>query len=347
MLKAAIQFRRVIASTLLASAMFTVQAGTLTGKLLDPDGKLAERLESEITLTDASGKAFVGQVRRDGSYQVNDLPAGVYSIDLNLPTRLFERYGRAGVEVPVTGTQTLDLRLEWGMNLGTVADDPLMQGADLRAKTKNIDGPVPRMPDGKPSLRGVWINMGDSYAGAIPMQPWAQKMHDEWRKIPQDNPGAYCLPQAGLPTVTNYPYKFVQTPEVIVQLVEDMVISHRQIHMDGRAHPDSDAWNPSWYGHSIGRWEGDTLVVETVGFNETTTGFGIHTEALKVTEKFTRTSYGRMDVEVIAEDAEAFTGPWVRKRQAGLAEGTEIVEFVCAEGQPAHAATRAPWKARP
>jgi hypothetical protein len=148
-------------------------------------------------------------------------------------------------------------------------------------------------------------------------------------------------------TMTNYPYKFVQTPRLIVQLVEDMVISHRQIHLDGRAHPKPEEWNPSWYGHSIGRWEGDTLVVETVGFNESTPGFGIHTESLKITERFTRTSRGRMRITVTAEDPEAWTAPWVREREAGLAEGTEIVEFVCAEGAPAQSAKRAPWRARP
>jgi hypothetical protein len=233
------------------------------------------------------------------------------------------------------------------MNLGTVGDDPLMQGVDLRARTRNVDDPVPRTPEGRPDLSGVWVNFGDSYAGAIPMQPWAQQLYDQWRKISQDNPGAYCLPQSGLMTMTNYPYKFVQTPRLIVQLVEDMVISHRQIHLDGRAHPKPEEWNPSWYGHSIGHWEGDTLVVETVGFNESTPGFGIHTESLKITERFTRTSRGRMRITVTAEDPEAWTAPWVREREAGLAEGTEIVEFVCAEGAPAQSAKRAPWRARP
>jgi len=322
-------------------------AGELAGRLVDPDGKAVERLESPITVTDAAGRSFSGKVSRDGTYRISALPAGTYVLDLDLPTRLYERHGRAGIVVDQKAATVLDLRLDWGMNLGTVGDDPLLQGSDLRAKTRNVDGPVPRMPDGKPDLSGVWTNFGDSFAGAVPMQPWAQALFDEWRKIPQDNPGAYCLPQSGLMTMTNYPYKFVQTPGVIVQLIEDMVISHRQIHLDGRAHPDAQAWNPSWYGHSIGRWDGDTLVVETVGFNEQTPGFGIHSEALKLTEKYRRTSYGRMDIEIIAEDPQAWTGPYRRTRQAGLVEGTEIVEFVCAEGAPAHAAKRAPWKARP
>jgi hypothetical protein len=260
---------------------------------------------------------------------------------------LYERFGRSGVVISAGASTVLDLRLDWGMNLGTVGDDPLLQGSDLRARTKNVDGPVPHTADGKPDLTGVWTNFGDSFAGAAPMQPWAQQMFDEWKKIKQDNPGAYCLPQSGLMTMTNYPYKFVQTPTLIVQLIEDMVISHREVYLDGRGHPDPDEWNPSWYGHSIGHWEGETLVIETAGFNENTPGFGIHSEALKVTERYRRTSYGRMDIEIVAEDPDAWTGPWSRKRQAGLVEGTEIVEFVCAEGAPSRASQRAPWKARP
>ena len=324
-----------------------VTAGTLAGRLIDPDGNTVQRLESEITATAADGRKFTGKVGRDGNYRIEALPAGSYSLDLDLPTRLYEHYARAGVEVATTGTIALDLRLDWGMNLGTVGDDPLLQGSDLRAKTKDIDGPVPRAADGKPDLSGIWSNFGDSLAGAAPMKPWAQKLSDELKKIKQDNPGAYCLPQSGLMTLTNYPYKFVQTPQLIVQLVEDTVISHRQIFMDGRGHPPAEEWNPSWYGHSIGRWEGDTLVVETVGFNDKTPGFGIHTEALKLTEKYRRVSRGRMEIEITAEDPEAWTGPWTRKKVAGLVEGSEIVEFVCAEGRPAHAALRAPWKARP
>jgi hypothetical protein len=338
---------RLLALLALSACPALGVAGTLTGRVVDPDGKAVQRLDSEITVIDANGKTFAGRMDRDGNYRIAGLPAGPYSLDLDLPTRLYDRYARSGVEIAATGTVNLDLHLEWGMNLGTVGDDPLLQGSDLRAKTKDIDGPVPRMPDGTPDLSGIWTNFGDSLAGAAPMKPWAQKLYDAWRQIKQDNPGAYCLPQSGLITLTNYPYKFVQTPTLVVQLVEDMVISHRQIHLDGRGHPPAEEWNPSWYGHSIGRWEGDTLVVETVGFNDKTPGFGIHTEGLKITEKYRRTSRGRMEIEITAEDPEAWTGPWTRKKVAGLVEGIEIAESVCAEGHPAQSATRAAWKARP
>jgi Carboxypeptidase regulatory-like domain len=173
-------------------------AGVLAGRVVDPDGRAVERLEAQIEVTDSAGRVFTGKVAQDGRYEVAALPAGTYSMDLNLPTRIFERYGRAGVVVAADATTQLELRLEWGMNLGTVGDDPLLQGSDLRARTRNIEGPVPRTPEGLPDLSGIWTNIGDSYAGAAPMQPWAQQVFDEWRKIKQDTPGAYCLPQSGV-----------------------------------------------------------------------------------------------------------------------------------------------------
>ena len=308
----------------------TATAGTLGGRVIDPDGKPVQRLESDIVAVNAAGQRFIGKVDRDGGYRIEALPQGVYTLDLDLPTRLFERYARAGVEVPATGSTQLDLRLEWGMNLGTVGDDPLLQGSDLRARTTNIDAPAPRTPDGKPDLSGIWTNFGDSYAGAAPMKPWAQALFDQWRQIKQDNPGAYCLPQSGLMTLTNYPYKFVQTPTLIVQLVEDMVISHRQIHLDGRGHPPADQWNPSWYGHSIGWWEGDTLVVETTNFHPLQVFRGA-SDTLKVIERFTRVDADTILYRFTIDDPETWVAPWGGEVPFRRTD-EQVFEYACHEG---------------
>lgn len=90
------------------------QAGSLSGRVIDPDGKAVERIESDVTALDASGRKFTGKLSRDGSYRIDALPGGTYSLDLDLPTRLFERFARAGVEVGATDKVILDLRLEWG-----------------------------------------------------------------------------------------------------------------------------------------------------------------------------------------------------------------------------------------
>ncbi len=338
------------AALLLATALHAAApAGAILGRVVDPDGSVVVRLETDVTLTDTiTGKMVKGRLASDGRYSIPQVPAGTYNIDLVLPSRLYERYQRANVVVVPGKPVELDLHISWGMNLGTVGDDPLLQGADLRAKTKNVDGPVPRLADGHPDLSGVWTNIGDGFAPpAMPMKPWAQAMADELAKLKQDNAGAYCLPQVAVPTLMAYPTRFVVARDRIVQLTEDMDPGHRQFFMDGRSHPDPAEWNPAWYGHSIAHWEGDTLVVDTVGFNEITPGFGIHTEKLHIVEKYTRVSYGRMQVELFAEDPEAWTGPHTRKWMMGLADGTEIVEFVCAEGHASEVSKRAPWKGRP
>jgi hypothetical protein len=122
------------------------------------------------------------------------------------------------------------------------------------------------MPDGKPSFSGVW-NSPDfgSLGGALPLQPWAQKLADERKKNGEtDDPEAKCLP-GGVPRISPYPMKIVQTPDLIVMLFEGNVHSYRQFFLDGRGHDKS--LDPSFMGDSIARWEGDTLVVDTVNFN--------------------------------------------------------------------------------
>ena len=347
-------YRTLLALLLLACvaplpAATPVAAGTLSGRVLDPDGAPVVRLETDVLLTNAaSGKKMTGRLLKDGSYAVRNVPPGTYTVELVAPSRLYERFQRANVEIPAGKPLELDLRISWGMNLGTVGDDPLIQGADLRARTRNVDAPVPRTTDGKPDLFGLWTNIGDGGPPpTMPMQPWAQKMFDELMTIKQDNPGAYCLPQVAVPSMMSYPTRFVRGEDRYIQITEDMDPAYRQIFMDGRSHPDPAEWNPAWYGHSVGHWEGDTLVVDTTGFNEITWGFGIHTEKLHIIERYTRLNRGRMQVELYAEDPDAWTGPFTRKWQMGLADGAEIVEFVCAEGYQSKAMQRAPWKGRP
>jgi hypothetical protein len=331
----------------LAAAMDS--SGSMSGRVIDADGGLVLQLASPITLRNATtGATVTGQLGHDGQYAVRDIPPGTYSIDLQVPARLYSRYQRTGVVIEAGKVLQQDLALPWGMNLGTVGDDPLKQSADLRARTRDIDGPVKRLLDGRPDLSGLWINIGDAVTRPpIPLKPWAQKIADELAKITQDNPGAYCLPQVGVPSLMHYPQRFVQGPDRIVHMVEDMDPGFRQFFMDGRGHPSLDEWNPAWYGHSIARWEGDTLVVDTVGFNELTPGFGVHSEALHVVERYTRLSNGRMRVEMFAEDPEAWTASQRHSWTMGLADGAELIEFVCAEGYESQAMKRAPWKGRP
>jgi hypothetical protein len=321
----------------------------MSGRVLDADGGLVLQLAAPVTLrNEATGATVTGQLGNDGKYLVEGIAPGTYSIDLLVPARLYTPFQRTGVVIEAGKAKQQDLTLAWGMNLGTVGDDPLKQSADLRSRTRNVDAPFKRLADGHPDLSGLWINIGDAVTRPpIPLQPWAQKIADELAKIKQDNAGAYCLPQVAVPSLMHYPQRFVQGPDRVVHMIEDMDPGFRQFFMDGRTHPDPDTWNPAWYGHSIAHWEGDTLVVDTVGFNEISPGFGVHSEALHVVERFTRVNNGRMRVEMFAEDPQAWTAPQRHSWMMGLADGAELIEFVCAEGYESQAMKRAPWKGRP
>ena len=107
-------------------------------------------------------------------------------------------------------------------------------------------------------------------------------------------------------------------------------------------------WNPAWMGHSTGAWDGDSLVVETVGFNEITPGFGIHTEKLRVIERFTRPEFNRLVIDITAEDPDAFTEALAFRIEAGLVLDQEILEFVCSENnETPQNIGGVPWRGRP
>jgi hypothetical protein len=123
-------------------------------------------------------------------------------------------------------------------------------------------------------------------------------------------------------------YRIVQTPTLLVQLMEDDA-RFRQVFLDGRAHP-ADV-SPTWMGHSIGRWDGDTLVIDTVGYNEKTwlPGRLPHTERLHAIERYRRLDLGRLEVSVTLEDPDALIKPWQSTRIWELVPGEEIQEYVC------------------
>jgi hypothetical protein len=172
------------------------------------------------------------------------------------------------------------------------------------AEAARPTGPAPRLPDGTPDLSGVWVGggpVGDISDGLMPgeelvLLPEAEALMKS--RMAADDPEARCLP-TGVPRVAPYPWRIVQTPAYgkathLFFLFEGNIHSYRQIFMDGRAHPDN--LEPTWYGHSVGHWEDDTLVIETVGFNELF-WFDFrghpHTKQLKTIERYTRIDEAR------------------------------------------------------
>jgi len=199
-------------------------------------------------------------------------------------------------------------------------------------------GPTPRTREGKPDLSGVWgpernfiynITKALKPGEVLPLQPWAAELTK--KRVSKDDPEANCLP-TGVPRVAPYPWKIVQTPTLIAFLFEGNIHSYRQIFLDGKPHPKD--LDPTWYGDSRGRWEGDTLVVDTIGFNDRF-WFDFaghpHTEKLHVVERYRRPDLGHLEDEVTIDDPGAYTKPFTLYGHFPLQAGTEIMEYICNE----------------
>lgn len=304
--------------------------GTITGTLYDANNiALTGFTGATLTATHSeTGREFTAPVQNSGEYTLSGLPVGTYDLMIPLPGAMYLPAALSKIAVKA-GSHKIDLHAPWGMNLGTIGDDPDMLGKDMRRKAK-VAGPTPRMPDGTPDLSGMWSTTFRARPNPFPLKAWAAEIQNQINAIPdRQNAGVFCLPQAATPSMLGFPHKLVQTPAVIVHLTEFTTPGYRQIFLDGRPHPKE--WNPAWMGHSVGHWEGDTLVVDTVGFNELTAGFGVHSEKLHVVERISRPDKANLVVEITADDPEAYTGEWKRTIRAALIPEEEILEFVCAE----------------
>jgi hypothetical protein len=227
----------------------------------------------------------------------------------------------------------------------------------------NLDAPAPRTADGKPSFAGVWRgapagpgrggragaapvapssgppiatfrDIGSTVPGGLPLTDWGkQELARRVAGNSRDNPEAHCLPMGIMQFHTQgFPRKFIQTPEEIVILYEASS-GIRQIFTDGRPLPTDDP-QPWYYGYSVGRWQGDTLVVETTGFRDDgwldIIGSPL-TESGKITERFRRPTFGRMEIDITVEDPKAYTKPWTVRHVQEIMLDTELIEFICEE----------------
>jgi hypothetical protein len=235
----------------------------------------------------------------------------------------------------------------------------------------NLAAPAPRATHGKPDLSGLWqveatpfdemkrmfgpdldslsvpgddprnfskyvFNiLADFKPEEAPIRPEAMKIFESRMKsFGISNPTTSCqlggVPFGGL---LPFPNKFIQTPGVIV-ILQEADGGVRQIFTDGRTHTADP--QPSWMGYSVGRWEGDSLMVDTVGFNDKgwLDGAGHpHSEALKVLERYRRRDFGHMDVEVTIDDPKMYTRPFTIKYTLDLVPDSDVAEYVCAENE--------------
>jgi hypothetical protein len=210
-----------------------------------------------------------------------------------------------------------------------------------------LSAPAPRTANGKPDLSGVWQADGQTYffdlaAGLkdedVVMLPRAraeQRRRED--NLHGDDPLARCLPH-GVPRInTNglFPFKIIQTPGLVVILYEQLNL-FRQVFLDGRKLAGDV--NPTWLGYSTGRWEGDTLVVDTRGFNDKTwldTQKGRPaSDALHVIERFRRPTYGDLEIVATIDDPKTYAKPWTTTVQHNrLQTDTDILEFICSENE--------------
>jgi hypothetical protein len=209
----------------------------------------------------------------------------------------------------------------------------------------NLAAPAPRRADGKPDLSGIWqtesprylINLAADYKpGELPIQPWAEALTKERGTgiHAKEEPQANCLPP-GLPRIneTPNPFKIYQESGAVLILYEAFNL-YRQIFMDGREL--SKDLNPSWLGYSTGKWDGDALVVDTIGFNgKTWLDQAGHptTDALHVTERFRRRDFGHLEILTTIDDPKAYTKPWSAAVKMELLPDTELIEFACNENE--------------
>ena len=230
-------------------------------------------------------------------------------------------------------------------------------GGQRAAKAPRAMPPIPRLSDGTPSLgwvdpkeRGIWRpdrlhrdfskSLLDRKEEGIPMQPWAKALYDyRVRTEQKDDPEGFCLPQGGVGATSNRtaaPWEFVQMPgqKRIIRVFEGETNTWQVIYMDGRPHPQEAYDIPTWMGHAVGHWEGDTLVVDTVGFNEghwlNQMGL-VRTNFHHVTERFTRINYDTLRWEATIDDPGAYTRPWRIGWDINWGLGESIQEIVCQE----------------
>ncbi len=220
---------------------------------------------------------------------------------------------------------------QW-LNYPTPGTPRLPNGkADLSATT-------PRTADGKPDLTGVWRGAGPIYRFNIAqdlkdedVQPWAQELFlKRVRDSRKDSPLAHCLP-VSIPFHNFFNLtRIVQTPTLTLIMYESPNSPHRTVVTDGRELPKDP--NPSWLGYSVGRWDGDTFVVTSAGFNDQgwlDSAGHPQTESLRLTERLHRRDFGHMDFEMTIDDPKVFVRPFTMRATRLLAPDTDLLEDVC------------------
>lgn len=221
----------------------------------------------------------------------------------------------------------------------------------------NLEAPAPRTADGKPDFSGMWgwqtigppcgarctdlqigwefLNIAHNLKGGLPYQPWAAELVKKRKaNLAKDDPNVRCMPRGALRIWTDDYYKRIyQLPDHLIILTERNM-QYRQIFIDGRPLPKDP--NPTWNGYSTAKWDGDTLVVHTIGFRDDlwldSDGNPL-TEAAQVTEKIRRPNYGTLEIEITVDDPKAYTAPWTVTMKQPIVLDSELIDYYCLENE--------------
>jgi hypothetical protein len=237
------------------------------------------------------------------------------------------------------------LQAQGGVGQIQVGGSPVIPDSEVTSQ------PVPRLPDGTIDITGPWVGGGSNgnierdgglKPGELPLLPWAKELMS--KRLEKDEPYTACLPMS-VPRVNPYPWKFALSytskglSHIYVLHETGDAGAHRVVYMDGRPHPQDPI--PTWWGHSIGRFEKDTLVIDTVGYNDKfwfDSRGTPHTEQLHTVERWTRINYGRITNDFLLDDPGAFSKPVNLKFTGRLLRpdlktgGGDLMEFICLEG---------------
>lgn len=319
-----------IALTLLFStAALFAQAGrgAITGRITTDQNDPAAGVT--IQAKDMTGKISSVVANKNGEFRLTNLPPGTYEISVPQMGLRTARYAQPDVVVEAGKTLTLDINL-MPNNFGIIGDDAGF--LQIYNKYASLHGPAPRTRDGHPDFSGVWLANVDPNPEPAQMLPWAVA---EWTRRRdrafEGMPTSRCLatdPTLTLPVF----YKIVQTPTLLIHLFEQDP-HYRQAFLDGREHPKD--LDPTWMGHTIGRWEKDTLVLDTVGLNDKSWLLQAiwlpHTEMLHIVERYRRPDLAHLSIDVTIEDPATFIKPVERHVTWLFTPGEELFETVCAE----------------
>jgi hypothetical protein len=228
----------------------------------------------------------------------------------------------------------------------------------------HLDAPTPKTADGKPDLSGLWgrppggprgagaappppppgtpplatfFDIGAGFREGLPFTPWAAELKKQRMALnSKDNPDANCLPMGYMQFhMHGQPRRMIQTPE-LVAIIYEANYGLRFIHTDGRPLPKQGDPTPWWYGYTVGRWEGDTLVTETNNFRDDgwldVRGSPL-TDQATIRERYRRPSFGRLEIDVTIDDPKAYTKPFTVRVNQQIQADTEMIEFICNENQ--------------